>query len=114
MHECNKCKISKQQKQKLSLDKPIQFTDGCGSQFKSKNPFVDISLSKHEFQIETLLHYFGSRHGKEPCDAVGGVINCLTRRAIAVQGKIVNSAEDMFKLCFEAFTKDDHHKDVSL
>ena len=98
-------------KQKIpQLDSLIQFTDGCSAQFKSKNPFMDISFSEFDFNIITARHFFGTRHGKGPCDAAGGVVKSLTRRAIIGQGMTINNADEMYSVCRSHFTKLDQHR----
>ena len=46
----------------------IMWSDGCSAQYKSKLPFFFTAESGLEWV------YFGSRHGKSPCDACGGVV----------------------------------------
>ena len=46
-----------------TFNKLIVWSDGCASQFKSRQPFFNLSnLFGHEVEIE--WHYFGSQHGK--------------------------------------------------
>jgi len=66
-----------------TFEKKIVYSDGCASQFKSKIPFQFVAKSPE-------LHraYFGTRHGKSPCDALGGIIkNAATRHIAARQGQ---------------------------
>ena len=58
----------------VEVQRMIHFSDGCPSQYKGKTSFVDASFSLEDHGIPTEKHYFGSRHGKGPCDAEIGVI----------------------------------------
>jgi len=50
----------------LEISHQVQFTDGCGAQYKSKVPFCDISHTLTDFGFQTERSFFGSRHGKGP------------------------------------------------
>ena len=52
----------------LCIDHIIQWTDGCGAQYKSKGPFVDISCALQDLHCTLERNFFGSRHGKGPSD----------------------------------------------
>jgi hypothetical protein len=44
-------------------------------------------------------NFFGSRHGKGPCDGMGAVVKQATRRAVERREVIVRNAQDMFDFC---------------
>ena len=48
----------------------IRWSDGCGAQYKSKGPFADLAASgsEEDYGIPFHQNYFGSQHGKGPCD----------------------------------------------
>ena len=58
----------------INVISQVQFTDGCSCQYKSREPFSDISMSQSELGHNVVRNYFGSRHGKGPSDREGGVI----------------------------------------
>lgn len=70
------------QKQGHSFEHKVVFSDGCGSQFKSKVPFSFVAKTPHLQRA-----YFGTRHGKSSCDALGGIVkNTATKHVLARQG----------------------------
>ena len=71
---------------------------------------MDVSFSELDFNITTCRNFFGSRHGKGPCDAVGGVVKSLTRRAVIGKDFSVNTAQEMYDLASESFIKTDKHR----
>ena len=73
-----------------------EFTDGCSSQYKSRGPFVDISFGMTDFGIQRQRYYFGSCHGKGPCDGAGGVVKTAARRGVIRGEAIINDAQTMY------------------
>lgn len=71
----------------------VQFSDGCSAQYKSKTPFSHVASS----QTSEERAFFGSRHGKGPCDALGGIVkNAATRHVRNRQG-IIRDAKEFFE-----------------
>ena len=71
----------------------VQFSDGCSAQYKSKTPFSHVARS----QTSEERAFFGSRHGKGPCDALGGIVkNAATRHVRNRQG-IIRDAKEFFE-----------------
>ena len=59
------------EQQMRRMTQHVIFSDGCASQYKSKLPsHYSTNHAARPFQIERC--YFGARHGKNPCDALGG------------------------------------------
>lgn len=56
----------------ITIEKLVQFSDGAPTQYKGKVNFADLSYSFEDFKCEK--HYFGSRHGKGPCDREIGTV----------------------------------------
>ena len=74
----------------------VQFTDGCYSQFQSKLPFQHLSETKtHNFERS----YFGSRHGKGPCDALGGIIKKQAEMYVRTRKGSIQDAKALFEFC---------------
>ena len=59
---------------KIKIEHHVQYSDGSSNQYKSKIPFQNVS-EKDNFERA----YFGLRHGKSPCDALGGVTKKAAR-----------------------------------
>ena len=75
--------ITRLQKTGLEFAHKVVYSDGCASQFKSKVPFYYIATTH-----STQRSFFGTQHGKSPCDALGGVVKTAATRHIASrQGK---------------------------
>lgn len=83
-------------KQGVKLNKIIHFTDGCSSQYKGKTSFVDVSFAESDTGVPTEKHFFGSRHGKGPCDRQIGVVKKMAKRAVLNRKEIIKSAEDLY------------------
>ena len=79
----------------LKLDKVIIFSDGCPVQYKSKLPFYHLANIK---TVAVERCYFGSRHRKSECDAVGGVIKRLVEDDI-ITGSVIQNSRDMYEHC---------------
>ena len=45
----------------LEIKNIVQWTDGCGAQYKSKGPFADISCALSDFGCTFERNFFGSR-----------------------------------------------------
>ena len=78
----------------VSVHKLYVFTDGCGPQYKSKLPFFFLAKDMLG-PIEVEKSFFGSRHGKSPCDSCGGVVKSLAARDVASSLVTIQSAADM-------------------
>lgn len=82
----------------IPIGKLIQFTDGAPTQYKSKVNFVDASFSLTDFGFLTEKHFFGSRHGKGPCDREIGVLK--KQATLAVNAHQVEIADALGLFCF--------------
>ncbi|KAK6970606.1 hypothetical protein BgiMline_026285 [Biomphalaria glabrata] len=87
-----------------AFTKVISFSDGCAAQYKGKLNFVDLSFSKEDTNVSIERHYFGSRHGKGPCDAEIGVKKNATL-AIKRRMAIISDAKGLFLWAKEYMTK---------
>lgn len=94
------------EKRGLKLEHVVEFTDGCGAQYKSKVPFADISNSKASHGLSVERCYFGSRHGKGLSDGVSGVVKSSARRAVLSCRITINNAEELYNFCNLNLTKD--------
>lgn len=97
-----------QETRRLKIDKQIQFSDGCASQYKSKGPFSDISHSFDDFGFQIERCYFGSSHGKGPSDGESAVVKRQASIAVAAGTAVITSAENLFRYCKQNLTKEVH------
>ncbi|KAJ8047450.1 hypothetical protein HOLleu_06447 [Holothuria leucospilota] len=87
----------------------IQFSDGCACQYKSKTPFMDLSYGIQDMGISRVeRHYFGSSHGKNPCDGEGGIVKNSAARAVQCEPDVtINNAESFFTFCTQRLSKEE-------
>ena len=91
----------------VTVNKVIEFTDGCAGQYKSKLPFSDISFSGEDMAVKIERHHFGCRHGKGPSDGVSGVVKSVVRRALMARRAVEDPAVSMFTYLQENMMKND-------
>lgn len=78
------------------FDHEVQFSDGCSGQYKSKLPFQHLTeTTTHHFERS----YFGSRHGKGPCDALGGVVKKAAESYVKSRKGTIRDAKELFQFC---------------
>ena len=76
----------------------VTFSDGCGAQYKSRLPFYHLlQLQSPSMTVEKAS--FSSNHGKSLCDASGGVIKSMAKRAVVTGCTIIHNASDLFAFC---------------
>ena len=80
----------------VTVNRLVEFTDGCAGQYKSKQPFCDITFAAVDFHVARERHYFGSRHGKGPSDRVSGVVKSAVRRAVVGRRAVIDGAATMY------------------
>jgi len=78
----------------LKIDKHIFFSDGCAGQFKGKTSFYQ--LSKMPFKHIQERNFFGSKHGKSPCDALGGILKRKAEDFVRCRVGVLRNAEELF------------------
>ena len=83
----------------LEFDRLIHFSDGAPTQYKNRIAFVDCSYATEDLGVKSERHFFGSRHGKGPCDHEIGVIKKSVRIAVAARQDEVASPRDLSDIC---------------
>ncbi|KAK7099806.1 uncharacterized protein [Littorina saxatilis] len=89
----------------LSFQKVVHFSDGCPSQYKCKTNFADASFAADDTGIMTEKHFFGTRHGKGPCDAEIGVVKRIAFLAVRRRRAIIANARDLYRFGKTSLTK---------
>jgi len=79
----------------LNLRRKVQFTDGAASQYKGKTAFGYLARKSSK----VIRNFFGSRHGKGPCDLAGGIVKSAVRRAVNARKAIIRNAKEMYEYC---------------
>ena len=88
----------------LVIDRVLQWTDGCASQYKSKGPFADIAHAPSQHQAAMERSFFGSRHGKGPSDGESAVVKGKASKAIKADSAVISTAKEMYEYCQSALT----------
>ncbi|XP_038047900.1 uncharacterized protein LOC119722007 [Patiria miniata] len=101
----SKTAIKQLQEKGVKVEKLVHFTDGASSQYKSKINFSDVSLSISYFGFQTEKHYFGSRHGKGPCDREIGVLKKQANINVAARQAEIANAFDLYNFGKENLTR---------
>ena len=79
----------------VKIDRLIQFSDCAPSQYKNKTSFTDASFSEKDFGFRTEKHFFGSRHGKGPCDREIGVLKKKARLEVLSRNVNISIAKEL-------------------
>ena len=79
--------------QMKSVKKIVIFSDGCSTQYKSKMPFFFLAKDSSSIEIEKC--FFGSCHGKSPCDSCGGLIKRFATQDVASGLVIIQNSAAM-------------------
>ena len=96
------------------------FSDGCAAQYNCCKNFLNLCNHKAEFGIDAEWNFFATSHGKNTCDAIGGIVKRTVHRESLhrpVNSQIL-TAESLFDFCchklekikFEFVTKADLEK----
>ena len=79
----------------IPMDTVYQFSDNCGSQYKSRRPFVELARSP----LNIVRVYFGERHGKNMCDGFFGRLKAWMTYKIKTKNAQITNAYDFFVYC---------------
>ena len=91
----------------LDFSRLLQWTYGCGAQYKSRTPFMDLAHASKDTGLKLVeRHFFGSLHGKNPCDGEGGVVKSSVTRAVKSEdGVVIHDAKSFLDFCTRRLTK---------
>ena len=84
----------------LQVNEEKQFVDGCAGQYQGRKGFLHLT----RLGIPVQRFFFGTSHGKSPCDGLGGIIKRMVARAILRGDVTIESAHDFYKYCQEFLT----------
>lgn len=65
---------------KLPVRQLIYYSDCAASQYKNRKNFLNLAYHEEDFGLKAEWHFFGTSHGKGPCDGVGGTVKRLVAR----------------------------------
>ena len=106
VHEANKIFSEHIKNRGVKVENHVIFSDGCSSQFKSKIPFQYVADSAEHFAYPIERSYFGSKHGKSQCDALGGFIKKKALLHVLSRSGLLQSAKDLFDFAVEHLSKE--------
>ncbi|KAK7089483.1 hypothetical protein V1264_024849 [Littorina saxatilis] len=95
--------------QQVPMNKIIMFSDGAPTQYKNKNSFCDLSHFFEDYGLEGERHFFGTRHGKGPCDREFGTLKKAVNRRIKGRQAEIHTAADFFSFCRDHYSRETDH-----
>jgi hypothetical protein len=78
-----------------------EFTDGCTSQYKSRNCMGDVSMSADLGYDVLIRNYYETAHAKGPQDAAGGFLKNQADLAVLRGRATIQSARDLYDFAEE-------------
>ena len=74
-----------------------EFTDGCSSQYKSRNCMGDVSRIHGELGYSKIIrNFYETSHEKGPQDATGGFVKHQADMAVLMGSEMIQNAKDFF------------------
>lgn len=65
----------------FTIHKIIYFSDGCSGQYKNRFCMGNVLRHRREYGIDAEWHFHATAHGKNRCDAIGGIVKSVAFRA---------------------------------
>ena len=75
----------------------LMLLDNCVAHYKSKKHFYCLLGSN----VRVQKVFYGARHGKSECDALGGTVKNLVARAVASRGVSITDARSFYEVCLQ-------------
>lgn len=85
--------------------KIIMFSDGAPTQYKNKASFMDLTHFEDDFGIPMERHFFGTRHGKGPCDREFGTLKSALGRQIKARSVEADTPRALYDFCQAKYSK---------
>ena len=81
--------------------KIFYFSGSCAEQYKSCKNFINLCHHQQDFNVDAEWIFFATRHGKSPCDGVGGFVKryVVKRSVQRPQHDQILSYQSMLDLC---------------
>lgn len=90
-------------KKKIDFSKIIFMSDGAAAHYKNKKNFASLCNFKSKYGLEAEWHFFATSHGKGPCDAIGGTLKRMAKRASLAQdyGNTIKTPRELYDWAVE-------------
>jgi len=77
------------------------FSDGCSSQYKNRNNFLNLCYHARDCNLMAKWSFFATSHGKQPCDEIGGTMKRLAAKASfqKTTSKQISMTTDLVEFC---------------
>ncbi|XP_069141742.1 uncharacterized protein [Argopecten irradians] len=98
VHHYTKLAVEHLKTKGIRIDKLIQFSDGASSQYKGRTNFADLAYGPEDF-CSFEKHFFGSQHGKGPCDREIGTVKRSVVLAVKARRAEITDARTFFEYC---------------
>lgn len=83
-----------------------RWTDGCGSQFRSRFVNAQLMKARETFGLETTSFcYFEAHEGKNVSDTIGSIIKCAFTKEMNTYNQGIQYANDVVRLVKERVKK---------
>jgi hypothetical protein len=93
------------QEKEIPTEKLVIFSDGAPTHYKNKTNFNDLSHSQRDLGCQAERHFFGSRHGKGPCDRETGTIKKCVVMAVKSRRTVLANAKDFYEYVNQNMTR---------
>ncbi|KAJ8023613.1 hypothetical protein HOLleu_36102 [Holothuria leucospilota] len=88
----------------VAIKHQVHLSDGSPTLYKCRVNFVDASHGQDDFGFRVDKHYFGSRHGKGPCDGEVGVVKRCALNSVKTRKAIIGYARDLYDFCCQGLS----------
>ena len=86
-------------KQGIAIEHQVFWSDGCPTQYKAKQPFDDVRTSHDCLGHSSERSFYGTRHGKSECDALGGIMKSTAKREVASRQAMIRTGDEFYHFC---------------
>lgn len=86
-------------KQSIIFSKISFMSDGAAAHYKNKKNFASLCNFKSKHGLEAEWHFFATSHGKGPCDAIGGTLKRMAKRASLAKdcGNTIKTPRELYE-----------------
>lgn len=85
-------------KRLIKFSKIYFMSDGAAAHYKNKKNFASLCNFKERYGLEAEWHFFATSHGKGPCDAIGGTLKRMAKRASLARdcGNTITTPKELY------------------